>query len=138
MQASPRCHRRIQVQASREQRHVIPRPQQDPALSDPGRRSGYVPRPGPPQHKPSAKRVNEYMAELSAVIFQVAGGKCAIVVETRSEEPRVPKAQVVEEVAEEEFIDIEEIKQLPTVSNKATETNLADAFPGSEILTEDE
>jgi hypothetical protein len=27
---------------------------------------------------------------------------------------------------------------LPTVSNKATELNLADAFPGSEILTEDE
>ena len=89
-------------------------------------------------NEPSAKRVNEYMAELSAVIFKVAGGKCAIVVETRSEEPRAPKAKVVEEVAEEEFIDIEEIKQLPTVSNKATETNLADAFPGSEILTEDE
>ena len=45
---------------------------------------------------------------------------------------------VVEEVAEEEFVDIEEIKQLPTVSNKATETNLADAFPGSEILAEDD
>ena len=89
-------------------------------------------------NEPSAKRVNEYMAELSAVIFKVAGGKCAIVVETRSEEPRAPKAKVVEEVPEEEFVDIEEIKQLPTVSNKATETNLADLFPGSEILTEDQ
>ncbi len=89
-------------------------------------------------NEPSAKRVNEYMSDLSAVIFKVAGGKCPIVVETRSEEPRAPKAKVVEEVAEEEFVDIEEIKQLPTVSNKATETNLADAFPGSEILAEDE
>jgi len=89
-------------------------------------------------NEPSAKRVNEYLSDLSAVIFKVAGGKCAIVVETRSEEPRTPKAKVVEEVAEEEFVDIEEIKQLPTVSNKATETNLADAFPGSEILAEDE
>ena len=89
-------------------------------------------------NEPSAKRVNEYMPDLSAVIFKVAGGKCAIVVETRSEEPRAPKAKVVEEVAEEEFVDIEEIKQLPTISNKATETNLADAFPGSEILAEDE
>ena len=89
-------------------------------------------------NEPSAKRVNEYMAELSAVIFKVAGGKCAIVVETRSEEPRAPKAKVVEEAPEEEFVDIEEIKQLPTVSNKATETNLADLFPGSEILTEDQ
>ena len=89
-------------------------------------------------NEPSAKRVNEYMPDLSAVIFKVAGGKCAIVVETRSEEPRAPKVKVVEEVAEEEFVDIEEIKQLPTVSNKATETNLADAFPGSEILAEDE
>ena len=89
-------------------------------------------------NEPSAKRVNEYMPDLAAVIFKVAGGKCAIVVETRSEEPRAPKAKVVEEVAEEEFVDIEEIKQLPTVSNKATETNLADAFPGSELLTEDE
>lgn len=89
-------------------------------------------------NEPSAKRVNEYMPDLSAVIFKVAGGKCQIVVETRSEEPRAPKAKVVEEAPEEEFIDIEEIKQLPTVSNKATETNLADAFPGSEFLTEDE
>jgi len=89
-------------------------------------------------NEPSAKRVNEYLSDLSTVIFKVAGGKCVIVVETRSEEPRVPKAKVVEEVAEEEFVDIEEIKQLPTVSNKATETNLADAFPGSEILAEDE
>ena len=88
-------------------------------------------------NEPSAKRVNEYLSDLSVVIFKVAGGKCSIVVETRSEEPRVPKAKVVEEIAEEEFVDIEEIKQLPTVSNKATETNLADAFPGSEILAED-
>jgi DNA polymerase-3 subunit gamma/tau len=89
-------------------------------------------------NEPSAKRVNEYMPDLSAVIFKVAGGKCQIVVETRSEEPRAPKAKVVEEAPEEEFVDIEEIKQLPTVSNKATGTNLADAFPGSELLTEDE
>ena len=89
-------------------------------------------------NEPSAKRVNEYMSDLSAVIFKGAGGKCPIVVETRSEEPRAPKAKVVEEVPEEEFIDIEEIKELPTVSNRATETNLADLFPGSEILTEDQ
>ena len=89
-------------------------------------------------NEPSAKRVNEYMPDLSAVIFKVAGGKCQIVVETRSEESRAPKAKVVEEAPEEEFVDIEEIKQLPTVSNKATGTNLADAFPGSELLTEDE
>jgi DNA polymerase-3 subunit gamma/tau len=89
-------------------------------------------------NEPSAKRVNEYMAELSAVIFKVAGGKCPIVVETRSEEPRAPKTKVVEEAPEEEFIDIDEIKELPTISNKATETNLADLFPGSEILAEDQ
>ena len=89
-------------------------------------------------NEPSAKRVNEYMPDLSAVIFKVAGGKCQIVVETRSEEPRAPKAKIVEEAPEEEFVDIEEIKQLPTVSNTATGTNLADAFPGSELLTEDE
>jgi DNA polymerase-3 subunit gamma/tau len=89
-------------------------------------------------NEPSAKRVNEYLSDLSAVIFKVAGGKCPIVVETRSEEPRAPKTKVVEEAPEEEFIDIDEIKQLPTVSNKATETNLADLFPGSEILAEDQ
>ena len=89
-------------------------------------------------NEPSAKRVTEYLSELSAVIFKVAGGKCPIVVETRSEEPRAPKAKVVEEAPEEEFIDIDEIKELPTISNKATETNLADLFPGSEILAEDQ
>ena len=89
-------------------------------------------------NEPSAKRVNEYLSDLSAVIFKVAGGKCPIVVETRSEEPRAPKTKVVEETPEEEFIDIDEIKELPTISNKATETNLADLFPGSEILAEDQ
>ena len=89
-------------------------------------------------NEPSAKRVNEYLSDLSAVIFKVAGGKCPIVVETRSEEPRAPKTKVVEEAPEEEFIDIDEIKELPTISNKATETNLADLFPGSEILAEDQ
>jgi DNA polymerase-3 subunit gamma/tau len=89
-------------------------------------------------NEPSAKRVNEYLSDLSAVIFKVAGGKCPIVVETRSEEPRAPKTKVVEEAPEEEFIDIDEIKELPTISNKATETNLADLFPGSEILSEDQ
>jgi DNA polymerase-3 subunit gamma/tau len=89
-------------------------------------------------NEPSAKRVNEYLSDLSAVIFKVAGGKCPIVVETRSEEPRALKTKVVEEAPEEEFIDIDEIKELPTISNKATETNLADLFPGSEILAEDQ
>jgi DNA polymerase-3 subunit gamma/tau len=89
-------------------------------------------------NEPSAKRVNEYLSDLSAVIFKVAGGKCPIVVETRSEEPRAPKTKVVEEAPEEEFIDIDELKELPTISNKATETNLADLFPGSEILAEDQ
>jgi DNA polymerase-3 subunit gamma/tau len=89
-------------------------------------------------NEPSAKRVNEYLSDLSAVIFKVAGGKCPMVVETRSEEPRAPKTKVVEEAPEEEFIDIDEIKELPTISNKATETNLADLFPGSEILAEDQ
>ena len=89
-------------------------------------------------NEPSAKRVNEYLSDLSAVIFKVAGGKCPIVVETRSEEPRAPKTKVVEEAPEEEFIDIDEIKELPTISNRATETNLADLFPGSEILAEDQ
>jgi hypothetical protein len=42
LQASPRCHRRTQLQGSRERRHMIPRPQQDPALSNPGHRSGYA------------------------------------------------------------------------------------------------
>jgi hypothetical protein len=89
-------------------------------------------------NEPSAKRVNEYLSDLSAVIFKVAGGKCPIVVETRSEEPRAPKTKVVAEAPEEEFIDIDEIKELPTISNRATETNLADLFPGSEILAEDQ
>ena len=42
MQASPRCHRRTQLQQSRERRHMIPRPQQKPALSNPGRQISYA------------------------------------------------------------------------------------------------
>ena len=44
----PKVSPENQLKASRERRYVIPRPQQDPALSDPGRRSGYI---GPPQQR---------------------------------------------------------------------------------------
>ena len=89
-------------------------------------------------NEPSANRVKEYLTELSEVIFRVAGGKCPIVIEKRSEEPKAVKPKVVESNPEEEFVDIEEIKELPTVSNRAADKSLADLFPGSELLAEDE
>ena len=39
----PKASQENPTPASRERRYVIPRPQRDPALSDPGRRSGYTP-----------------------------------------------------------------------------------------------
>lgn len=86
-------------------------------------------------NEPSAQRVRTYLKDLTTPIHKVAGGRCAIEVEVRGDESRPAKRPSPR--SDDEFIDIEEAKALPTVSSKMATDELTAMFPGSEIISED-
>lgn len=95
-------------------------------------------------NEPSATRVRKFMDDVTPVIHRAAGGACPIVVEVRSDATQsvAPTSQrpvvVAEPVEDDQFVDLDEIKNLPTVTNAKIADQLTDLFPGSELLTEDE
>jgi len=83
----------------------------------------------------AAKRVQEYLADITAVIHRAGAGKCPVVIETRPDDSKsVPKKQVVDD----EILDPDEIKSLPTVTEKDVTDSLTELFPGSVLESEDE
>lgn len=106
-------------------------------------------------NEPSAERVRTYLKDLTATITKVAGGRCTIEIEVRSDDSRPIKKPSsndavgrsaetnahdesgTDEVPEDEFIDIEDVKSLPTVSTETVTDQLTALFPGSEIISED-
>ena len=83
----------------------------------------------------AAKRVKEYLTDITDVIHRAGAGKCPVIIETRPDDSKpIAKKRVVEE----ETIDIDEIKNLPTVSEKDVTDSLAEMFPGSVIETVEE
>ena len=116
-------------------------------------------------NEPSAERVRTYLKDLTAMITKVAGGRCTIEIEVRNDDSRAVKKPSSsdagggrtatdapnesmsgesgkEEIAsddfsDDEFIDIEEVKALPTVSTVTVTDQITALFPGSEIISED-
>lgn len=83
----------------------------------------------------AATRVKEYLTDITDVVHRAGAGKCPVIIETRPDDSKpIAKKRVVEE----ETIDIDEIKNLPTVSEKDVTDSLADMFPGSVIETVEE
>jgi DNA polymerase-3 subunit gamma/tau len=116
-------------------------------------------------NEPSAVRVRKYTEEFTALIQRVAGGPCPVVIEVRSDATQptpkgatrqAGKADAVKASANsantqdantqeantqddsDQFVDVEEIKTLPTVTNTTIADQLTDLFPGSELIREDE
>jgi hypothetical protein len=111
-------------------------------------------------NEPSAVRVRKYTDEFTALIQRVAGGPCPVVIEVRGDATQptskgatrqVGKADAVKANAtsardqddrdqdnDDQFVDVEEIKTLPTVTNTTIADQLTDLFPGSELIPEDE
>lgn len=95
-------------------------------------------------NEPSAARVRKYMDDVTPVIHRAAGGACPIVVEVRRDASQtiVPASErpsaAADPVDDDQFVDLDEIKDLPTVTNAKIADQLTDLFPGSELLTEDE
>ncbi len=83
----------------------------------------------------AAKRVKEYLTDITDVVHRAGAGKCPVIIETRPDDSKpIAKKPVVEE----ETIDIDEIKNLPTVSEKDLTESLSAMFPGSVIETVEE
>ena len=83
----------------------------------------------------AAKRVKEYLTDITDVVHRAGAGKCPVIIETRPDDSKpIAKKRVVEE----ETIDIDEIKNLPTVSEKDLTESLSEMFPGSVIETVEE
>jgi hypothetical protein len=88
------------------------------------------------------------LKELTPAIHKAAGGRCAIEIDVRGEDPRSGAKQdgsaraksdgdVDDVESESDFIDIEEVKALPNVSATSATDELTAMFPGSEIISED-
>lgn len=93
-------------------------------------------------NQPSAERVRTYLKDLTSAIHKVAGGRCTIEIEVRGDDSRpvrqsAPASAGVESEDDDELIDIDEVKSLPTVSTEAVTDQLTAMFPGSQIISED-
>ena len=88
----------------------------------------------------AAKRVKEYLTDITEVVHRAGAGKCPVVIETRTDDskPISQKAAPKSRIDDDEIIDPDEIKDLPTVSEKDVTDSLADLFPGSVIETIEE
>lgn len=82
----------------------------------------------------AATRVHKYMGDFTPLIHRAAGGPCPISIEVRRD--ATSSVKVSDDT--ENFVDVEEIKSLPTVSHAKITDQLTDLFPGSELLTEDD
>lgn len=83
----------------------------------------------------AAKRVKEYLADITVVVHRAGAGGCPVIIETRSDDS---KSMAGETVVEEETIDRDELENLPSVSEKDVTDSLVDVFPGSVIETVEE
>lgn len=85
----------------------------------------------------AAKRVKEYLADITAVVHRAGAGACPVVIETRPDDSK-PLPKPTNPVNDDEILDPDEIESLPTVSEKDVTDSLADLFPGSVIETVEE
>lgn len=88
----------------------------------------------------AAKRVNDYLDDLSVAVRAAAGSSCSVVVEVRPDAPAEagPKRKKAAVVPDDDEIDIEEAKKLPTSTAKSTEEELLEAFPAAKFVKKEQ
>ncbi|NBU56308.1 MAG: DNA polymerase III subunit gamma/tau [Acidimicrobiia bacterium] len=84
----------------------------------------------------AAKRVREYIDDITAAVHKAAGVRCAVEVEVADEKP-APKRKKASDPLDEHEMSIDDIKKLPTATAKSAEEELLDAFPDAKFITED-
>jgi hypothetical protein len=89
------------------------------------------------ENEHAAKRVRDYLDDLTAAIRRVAGSPCRVEVEVRDEKPTPKPAKKATDPLDEEELSIEEIEKLPTATVKSAEQELLEAFPDAKFITKE-
>ncbi|MEY4361165.1 MAG: polymerase gamma/tau subunit [Actinomycetota bacterium] len=80
----------------------------------------------------AGRRVNDYLTDITKTIHE-AVGPCTVVIEVRPESPAEASSKK-SKIRDEEEIDIEEVKKLPTATAKSAEEELLEAFPDAKFV----
>lgn len=89
------------------------------------------------ENEHAAKRVREYLDDISTAIRRVAGRPCAVELEIRDDQPAPKSRRKVADPVDEEELSIEEIEKLPTATTKSAEEELLEAFPDAKFITKE-
>ena len=85
----------------------------------------------------AAKRVSEYLDDITAAVHKAAGARCVVEVRVADDNKPAPKRKKATDPLDEHEMSIDDIEKLPTATAKSAEEELLDAFPDAKFITED-
>ena len=89
------------------------------------------------ENEHAAKRVRDYLDDLTKAIRQVAGQPCAVEIDVRDDKPVSKSAKKATDPVDDDELSLEEIEKLPTATAKSAEQELLEAFPDAKFITKD-
>jgi len=89
------------------------------------------------ENEHAAKRVRDYLDDLTKAIRQAAGQPCDVEIEVRDEKPAAKTSKKSTDPIDDEELSMEEIAKLPTATAKTAEQELLEAFPDAKFITKD-
>ena len=88
------------------------------------------------ENEHAAKRVRDYIDDLTKAIRQAAGRPCEVEIEVRDEKPAAKTGKKAGPIDDDE-LSLDEIEKLPTATAKTAEQELLEAFPDAKFITKD-
>ena len=89
------------------------------------------------ENEHAAKRVRDYLDDLTKAIRQAAGQPCAVEIEVREDKPAPKSRKKATDPVDDDELSLEEIEKLPTATAKSAEQELLEAFPDAKFITKD-
>lgn len=89
------------------------------------------------ENEHAAKRVRDYIDDLSTAIRTVAGRPCSVEIEVRDDKPATKPIKKATDPLDEHEMSIDDIEKLPTVTAKSAEQELLEAFPDAKFISKD-
>lgn len=84
----------------------------------------------------AAKRVRDYLDDITVVVREVAGGPCEVRIDVADDKP-APKRKKATDPLDEHEMSIDDIEKLPTATAKSAEEELLEAFPDAKFVTDE-
>lgn len=89
------------------------------------------------ENEHAAKRVRDYLDDLTKAIRQVAGQPCAVEIDVRDDKPASKSSKKATDPVDDDELSLDEIEKLPTATAKSAEQELLEAFPDAKFITKD-